>query len=356
MKKKKIISVIGARPQFIKAAPLTRKLRQVYTEKIIHTGQHYDRNMSDLFFKELKIPRPDYNLGVGSGTHGEQTGKMLIQIEGILLKEKPDLVIIYGDTNSTVAGALAAVKLHISVAHVEAGLRSHNRKMPEEHNRIVSDHVSDLLFVPSRIGMDNLKREGLSDKAYLVGDIMYDALLENIKIAGKRSQICRDHDVCINDYYLATVHRPANTDNAKNLKNILQALSSLDLKVIFPVHPRTKKFIKHHNLKWNTDKILMIDPIGYLDILNLTLHARRVLTDSGGLQKEAFYLKKEVVVLREESEWKELVQYGWTRLAGADRSKIVKFTVGNFKKKPFFYPYGKGDTSEKIIQVLRKFL
>ncbi len=270
MKRKKIISIIGARPQFIKAAPLTRKLRKEFKEMLIHTGQHYDKNMSELFFNELKIPEPEYNLGVRSNTHARQTGRMLMKIESLLMYEKPDIVLVYGDTNSTLAGALAAAKIHIPVAHVEAGLRSFNRRMPEEHNRIVSDHLSDLLFVPSKTGMENLKQEGLNKKSYLVGDIMYDALLENIKIAESKSIILTQLNLKKNNYYLATVHRPSNTDNKYNLDNILKALSELDMNVVFPIHPRTKKFIYSHNLKWNKKKINIIEALGYLDILILT--------------------------------------------------------------------------------------
>lgn len=352
MKRKKIISIIGARPQFIKAAPLSKELRKKFQEKIIHTGQHYDRNMSELFFKELKIPKPDYNLGIGSGCHGEQTGKMLIQIEKVLITEKPDLVIIYGDTNSTVAGALAGVKLHIPVVHVEAGLRSFNRMMPEEHNRIVSDNLSDLLFVPSKQSMLNLKNEGLGHRAFFVGDIMFDALLENLKVAEKSSDVLKKLKIDKQDYYLATVHRPANTDCKNNLISIIKAFNQLDHKVIFPVHPRTKKVLKKYNIKWDPKKIIMINPVGYLDMLVLTKKAKKILTDSGGLQKEAFYLKKEVVVLREESEWVELVKTGWTKLAGADKQKIIQYTLKASEKRSYFYPYGKGDTSRKICKIL----
>lgn len=354
MKLRKIISVVGARPQFIKYAPLSKELRKYYKEILLHTGQHYDKNMSQLFFDELKIPEPDYNLDIGSGSHGEQTGKMLINIEKVLIKENPDLVIVYGDTNSTVAGALSAVKLHIPVAHIEAGLRSFNKNMPEEHNRIITDHLSDLLFVPSKTGMDNLKIEGLSQKSYLVGDIMYDALLCNIMIAEKKSKILKKLDLIADNYYLCTVHRPSNTDDKNNLKNILQAISELDLTTILPIHPRTKKCINKYRLNYNKEKIIIIDPVGYLDVLMLTKYAKKILTDSGGLQKEAFYLKKEVIVLREESEWKELVENNTSKLAGANKEKIINYTLEKGKPKWNFFPYGKGNAAQKIINILRK--
>lgn len=355
---KKIISIVGARPQFIKCKPLSKELRKYFNEIILHTGQHYDDNMSKIFFEQLQIPAPNYNLGIGSGLQGEQTGKMLIGIEKVLIKEKPDLVIVYGDTNSTLAGALAAAKLNIKLAHIEAGLRSFNRSMPEEHNRIVADHLSDFLFVPSREGMKNLKREGLIKKAFLVGDIMYDAVLQNIEIASKKSQILSSLKLFPNEYYLCTIHRASNTDKRENLKNILEALSELDKKVIFPIHPRTKKFIKKYNLKYNKNIVNIIEPVGYLDMLVLTKNCFKVLTDSGGLQKEAFYLGKEVVVLREESEWKELVEMGVSFLAGVDKNKIIKYAkkpvVLNKIKKSF--PYGRGDTAKKILEILRNVL
>ncbi len=351
--KKKIVSIIGARPQFIKCAPLSRELRKYYKEIIIHTGQHYEKNMSELFFNELKIPVPDYNLGIGSGRHGEQTGKMIINIENVLIKEKPHLVLLYGDTNSTIAGALAAVKLHIPIAHIEAGLRSFNKKMPEEHNRIVTDHLSDYLFVPSKTGMKNLKKEGLAKKAYLVGDIMYDALLCNIDIAERKSKILGKLNLIRENYYLATIHRPSNTDNKNNLSNILKALANLDNKVVFPIHPRTKKFIKKYKLKYNKKNVVIIDAVGYLDILILAKYAKKILTDSGGLQKEAFYLKKNVIVLREESEWEELVKSRMSKLAGSDKGKIIKYTLEKPYYKKYFFPYGRGDSAQKIIKILK---
>jgi UDP-N-acetylglucosamine 2-epimerase len=245
----KILTVVGARPQFIKLAPLSKILRENgINEIIVHTGQHYDENMNDLFFKELEIPEPDYNLGIGSGNHGEQTGRMLIEIEKIILKENPDLVIVYGDTNSTLAGALAASKLHIKLAHVEAGLRSFNKRMPEEINRVLTDHVSDILFCPTQTAVENLKNEGITKGVYLVGDVMFDALLHFSKISDMKSNILERLNIKPKEYYLATIHRAENTDNYERLKNILTAFSKMDEIVVFPIHPRTKKMINCHGL------------------------------------------------------------------------------------------------------------
>ena len=323
----KIVSKVGARPQFIKLAPLSRALREEgLNEIIVHTGQHYDDNMSDIFFEELNIPEPDYNLGIGSGSHGEQTGKMLIAIEEVLLKEKPDLVIVYGDTNSTLAGALASSKLHIKLAHVEAGLRSFNKNMPEEINRIVADHLSDILFCPTETAIKNLEKEGITKGVYLVGDIMFDALMHFSRLSEEKSKILEDLKLSPKEYYLLTIHRAENTDSFDRLKNILLAIAQFKRKVVFPIHPRTKKRIKEFGLEKyvKNDNILLIDPVGYLDMISLEENALAIFTDSGGVQKEAFWLRVPCITLRDETEWIETVNYGWNRLVGADIEKILE--------------------------------
>jgi UDP-GlcNAc3NAcA epimerase len=321
----KVASIVGTRPQFIKAAVVSRELRKQHQEVLIHTGQHYDDNMSQLFFRELDIPEPDYNLGVGSGPHGAQTGKMLVRIERVLRREKPDWVLVYGDTNSTLAGALAAAKLHIPVAHVEAGLRSFNRRMPEELNRILVSHVSDLLFAPTETAMKNLEREGLIGRAHLVGDVMEEALRYYLPIARRRSAILDQLQLEPKSYYLVTVHRAENTDSKQNLENILRALVQLDHPVVFPLHPRTRKMIERFGLGrfLNADGIRYLDPVGYLEMLVLEENALTILTDSGGVQKEAYWLGVPCVTLREETEWVETVESGWNVLAGVEMERIL---------------------------------
>ena len=340
----KIVSIVGARPQFIKCAPVSRELRKEHEEILVHTGQHYDANMSDIFFEELSISQPDYNLGIGSGDQGEQTGRMLAEIEKVLLKEQPDIVLVYGDTNSTLAGALAAAKLHILVAHVEAGLRSFDKTMPEEINRIITDHLSDFLFCPTQTAVDNLAKEGITEEhgVYLTGDVMVDALQYNLKIAEDKSTIIEDlsRDLSIhpnskpnfpvdlkNDgYYVATVHRASNTDSEENLRNIMKAFSALDRPVIFPAHPRTVKCLKNYGLYENvtskTSNICLIEPLPYLDMLSLMAHATKILTDSGGIQKEAYILRVPCITLRDNTEWVETVEDGWNVLVGADIDEI----------------------------------
>jgi UDP-N-acetylglucosamine 2-epimerase len=383
----KIATIIGARPQFIKAAPVNRAVAEYnrhtshssrITEVIIHTGQHFDADMSDVFFKELNIPKPEYNIGINSANHGAMTGRMLEKIEEILIKEKPDWVLVYGDTNSTLAGALAAVKLHIPIAHVEAGLRSFNREMPEEHNRVLTDHCSDILFCPTETAVKNLEKEGfsniinngklieeeffenalsafsfqLSPLVINVGDTMYDAVLQFSEIARKQSTIIEDLGIKPKEYLLATVHRPYNTDTPENLQNILSAFIEINEQIVFPVHPRTKQYLIDSTFKTQNSKLRCISPVGYLDMLVLEQNAKAILTDSGGMQKEAYFFGVPCVTMRTETEWVETVQAGWNVVVGADRKKIVE-EVRSFKSdKPRPELYGDGRAAEKIVKIL----
>ncbi len=324
----KIVSVVGARPQFIKASVLSQAVRKKHNEILVHTGQHYDDNMSDVFFEELGIPAPQYHLGVGSGLHGAQTGAMLTGIEKVLVKERPDWVLVFGDTNSTLAGALAAAKLHTRVAHIEAGLRSFNRSMPEEINRILTDHLSDLLFCPSQNAANNLAGEGIISGVHVVGDVMYAALISAVRQSKNRNNLLTKLNVTEKQYLLATVHRAENTNDLERMQNIISAFCSLGEPVIFPVHPRTRQALEKINngpngKSLNLDNIKLIDPVGYLDMACLESNARMILTDSGGIQKEAYWLKVPCVTLRDETEWVKTVETGWNCLAGANREKIV---------------------------------
>jgi UDP-GlcNAc3NAcA epimerase len=350
----KILSVVGARPQFIKAAPLSKKLRRSHQEVLLHTGQHYDYLLSRVFFEELGLAEPDYNLGAGSGAHGRQTARMLMGIEKALLQEKPDLVLVYGDTNSTLAGALAAAKQQIPVAHVEAGLRSFNRQMPEETNRVLVDHLSTLLFCPTRTAVRNLKAEGIGKGVYLVGDVMVDALQEGLRLARKRSSLLGRLGLRPRSYLLATLHRAANTDDPRSLSSILAALDSVEEPVIFPLHPRTRKSIKA--LGWKAGpKFRLLKPLPYLDNLILEEKARLILTDSGGMQKEAYLLGVPCLTLRQETEWVETVKAGWNLLVGTDPESIVE-GVRKFRPRGGRRPFlGKGDASGKILSILETF-
>lgn len=356
----KILTVVGARPQFIKAAVVSRQFQKTsgFSEGIIHTGQHFDANMSDVFFTELEIPKPKFNLEINGSTHGAMTGKMLEAIEQILIAEKPDYVLVYGDTNSTLAGALAAAKLHIPVAHVEAGLRSFNKKMPEEINRILTDNVSSKLFVPTELGRQNLLNEGFKDSQIsVVGDVMYDAALYFGQKADQTSQILNDLGLKPKHFFLTTCHRAENTDVPERLQAIMEGLMEVAEKmpVVLPLHPRTKKFLS--TCSWFTGrnhKLKLIDPIGYVDMVALEKNAAVIATDSGGVQKEAFFYHVPCVTLRDETEWVELVQSGWNRLVSPTSAKVVSSNImeaiGTEGKS--INPYGNGNAGELIVKEL----
>jgi UDP-GlcNAc3NAcA epimerase len=324
---KKIVTILGARPQFVKAAVLSRVISKYHKveEVIIHTGQHYDANMSDIFFDEMEIPKPKYNLAINGLSHGAMTGQMLSKIEEVLLAEKPDLVVVYGDTNSTLAGSLSAKKLHIKVAHVEAGLRSFNMKMPEEINRILTDRISDLLLCPTGTAIDNLKMEGFENmpsKIVRSGDIMKDAVEFYSEISHEKSSIIETLKLQNNEFVLATIHRQENTDDLEKLKSIFKGLEAIskEKNVLMPLHPRTRAILEKNKLNFN---IKFIDPVGYFDMLELLKNCNLVVTDSGGLQKEAFFNKKHCIVAREETEWVELVSNGFANIVGSDSVKMV---------------------------------
>jgi UDP-GlcNAc3NAcA epimerase len=323
----KIVTIVGARPQFIKAAAVSNSMRKHFTEILVHTGQHYDPEMSDVFFEELSIPKPDYKLDTGSGNHGVQTGTMLIGIEAILLDEKPDYVMVYGDTNSTLAGSLAAAKLLIPIIHVEAGLRSFNKNMPEEQNRIVTDHLSDILFTPTQTAIDNLKNEGLTKNVVNVGDVMYDAILHFSPVAEKKSKIIKEQELKENDYSLCTIHRAENTNDISRLKNIFEALNESGERIVLPLHPRTLKYLNECDIKPDGN-IKVINPVGYLDMIMLEKNAKKIITDSGGIQKEAFFMRKPCITMRDQTEWVETIDCGWNILVGASKHKIKDAILG----------------------------
>ncbi len=363
MRMVRIITVVGARPQFIKAAAVSRAVAAFnqggvrVVEKIVHTGQHYDEELSRVFFEELEIPRPAANLEVGSGPHGRQTGRMLERLEEALLADRPDWVLVYGDTNSTLAGALAAVKLHVPVAHVEAGLRSFDLGMPEEVNRVLADHVSTLLLCPTEAAEENLAREGITRGVHRVGDVMYDSMLHNLGLARRRSDVLERLRLEPKSYYLATVHRAENTDDPSRLEAILSALGRLARPVVLPLHPRTRKALGA-GVEAVGPAVRLIGPVAYLDMLALEDGARIVLTDSGGMQKEAYWAGVPCVTLRDRTEWVELVQTGCNRLAGADPEAILS-AVADFEAGDAALPldrpgelYGDGRSAEKVVQAL----
>jgi len=373
----KLITIIGARPQFIKAAAVSRSMAEYnrnvtssslrINEKIVHTGQHYDDNMSQIFFKELEIPDPEYNLGIGSGNHGKMTGAMLQKIESVLLKEKPDCVLVYGDTNSTLAGALSAAKLNIPVAHIEAGLRSYNRRMPEEINRLVTDHISDILFCPTQQAVENLKMEGIvnapeSDRSLhkannrhrtvaLVGDVMLDSVIFH------RQFSIKPQFELPQQFILATLHRAENTDNPGRLKTIFKAFEKIsrEIPIILPLHPRTKNKIAGLISQTSSSELRIVEPVSYHEMIFLLGKCTIVMTDSGGLQKEAFFFKKPCVTLRDETEWVELVNLGYNHIAGSDTKQILDAVqiVLNKKIDSTINIYGKGDAGIRIVKILQ---
>ena len=351
----KICTIVGARPQFIKAAVVSRVIaaRSNLQEVIIHTGQHYDANMSEQFFDELDIPKPDYNLNIGSSTHGKQTGLMLAAIEEVLFQEKPDWVLIYGDTNSTLAGALAAAKLHIPVAHVEAGLRSFNRKMPEEINRITADHLSTLLFAPTQVSYQRLLCEGIeAERVVQVGDVMFDAALYYNERNATRQSMLDTLKLSKKSYALATIHRAENTDSEHRLLNICNALLELSSqqKIVLPLHPRTKHILENNALfKKMQAQLILIEPIGYLDMIALEQHANLIITDSGGVQKEAYFNQVPCITLRDETEWVELVETGWNQLCSPETAFSLLDYAEKTPVKQSNKLYGEGNAAEKIV-------
>jgi UDP-GlcNAc3NAcA epimerase len=375
--KKKIITIIGARPQIIKASALSRAIENGFSDQLeeilVHTGQHYDENMSQVFFKELGIPKPKYNLSVGSGSHGLQTAKMIEGLEQIFIDEKPVAVLVYGDTNSTIAGSLAAAKIHIPVIHVEAGLRSFFKAMPEEINRISCDHMSTLLFTPTATGLENLKNEGFSminpikasidhPAVYHCGDVMYDNSIHFSKLSDRTSNICVDLNLESNSFILCTIHRDTNTDNPVNLKNIfsglLQLVEDTKLKLVLPLHPRTKNKLAENlsndlfNQVKKTESIVIIPPVGFIDIIALQKNSKLIVTDSGGLQKEAFFFQKPCLILRDQTEWVEIVENGNAKLVGAKTEQIINEGRKLLEDQNLTYPsfYGNGNAAKFILE------
>lgn len=354
----KIVTIVGARPQFIKASAISREIRDHrqgrIEEVLVHTGQHYDENMSGVFFEELGIPAPKHNLNIAGGTHGVMTGRMLEAIEGILLQERPDWVLIYGDTNSTLAGALAAAKLHIPVAHVEAGLRSFNMRMPEEVNRILSDRVSNLLLCPTETAVRNLAHEGIVTGVHNVGDVMFDVALYYGDQARQRSSIMQKLGLAEKDFFLATCHRAENTDDPARLTEIVAALGAISASkaVVLPLHPRTRKLIDAAGLGTLLNKVQVVEPLAFLDMIALEQGATAVLTDSGGVQKEAFFYKTPCITLRDETEWVETVDSGWNRLVGADRNRILDAVASLTIPDVAAPQFGHGDAAKRSLDHL----
>ncbi len=357
----KIVTVVGARPQFIKAAVVSRALRKEHKEVLVHTGQHYDYNMSEIFFKELNIPEPDYNLGISGGTHGKMTGAMLASIEEVLMKEKPDMLLLYGDTNSTLAGALAAVKLHIPVCHVEAGNRLGTLTNPEEINRICTDHVSSLLMCCTKSAVEFLKKEGLTRNVYLVGDPMYDAFIyygDRLKddfkesifgLEGKRVNIPRE-------YYYLTCHREENTGTDEALLEVLDAMNNLDAVTIYPVHPRNRERVEELCRQHKFEKIVLTQPVGYLTSIALVKNAKKIVTDSGGLQREAFYAGVQCVTIFDYVVWPETMVGNQNQLSRPNKQDILSKLAAKVEKDENYQPFGDGHAADKIVNILNKFV
>ena len=343
--------MVGARPQFIKAAPVSHVLREHHDEFLLHTGQHYDDAMSELFFRQLRIPEPNKNLGVGSGRHGAQTGAMLAGIESVAVDYGPDWILIYGDTNSTLAGAIAGAKLHIPVAHVEAGLRSYDRRMPEEINRVLADHVSTLLLCPTETAVKNLATEGVSKGVRMVGDVMFDAFRQNLEVAQRTTTIMSDHGLSPGSYNLLTMHRAENVDDPDRLRSILAGVGASGSRVVFPVHPRTRAALAASSIELNPN-VNVIDPVGYLEMLVLESNAEVIVTDSGGVQKEAFFAGRPCVTLRDTTEWPETIDAGWNVLAGWDSKRIAK-EIRDFRPhgaRPEVF--GDGHAARRVVECL----
>jgi len=351
----KVLSVVGARPQFVKAFPVSRALSGDHEEVLVHTGQHYDEQLSGVFFDQLDVPTPAYNLGVGSGTHADQTAGVLSRLAPVLADEDPDTVLLYGDTNSTLGGALAGAKADVLVAHVEAGLRSGDRRMPEEVNRVLTDHSSDLLFAPTETAVENLRREGLAERTSHTGDVMYDALRWAAEVAREETALRSDLGVDSDEFVLATVHRQRNTDDSDRLASIVDGLASVASPVVFPAHPRTIERLERFGLKERAESALrLVEPVGYLEFVALLDAARAVATDSGGVQKEAFFLDTPCVTMREETEWVETVTSGWNTLVGADADAVAAAIDGASLPDEKPQPYGDGEAATRVVEALER--
>jgi UDP-GlcNAc3NAcA epimerase len=356
----KISTLVGARPQFIKAAAISRVIKDefsnLFSEIIIHTGQHYDKKMSDFFFDELDIPLPSHNMNISSSKHGEMTGRMIIEFERYLLENRTDYVLVYGDTNSTLAGMLAATKLGIPVVHVEAGLRSFNIKMPEEMNRILVDRLSTFLFCPTLQAVNNLSNEGINAGVHQVGDVMLDIALYYKDKAKIKSNVLLNHNLRPHDFYLATCHRQENTNNNDRLNQIFSAIAELadSNKVILPLHPRTKKYLEHNKILDLLKNVIVTEPLSFMDMIVLEQSAKAILTDSGGMQKEAFFYGVPCITMRDETEWVETVELGWNKIVGADKDKILNAANSLSYGESGASPYGDGLASRKILKILGK--